>query len=55
MKIIAYVLAGSVLVLIAQFAPKFALATAGLIGLWAVLEHYDQLNALSSFITKNAR
>lgn len=55
MKVVAYILAGSVLILIAEFAPKFALGTAGLIGLWAVLDHSNQLTVLGNFINTNTK
>lgn len=50
-KALAYIVGGSILIVLAEVAPGFAVGTAGLIALWAVLSHANQLTTLSSWIT----
>jgi hypothetical protein len=52
-KVIAYCLAGGILLLVADVAPRVATATTGLILLGVALTHGQQLTAVSNFITQN--
>jgi hypothetical protein len=52
-KVVAYCVAGGILLLIADEAPKVAMGTTGLILLGVALTHSDQIKAVSTFITKN--
>ena len=48
-KVVAgFIVAGAALVLLADVAPKFAMGTAGLIGLGVVLTHTSEINSLVS-------
>lgn len=52
-KVVAYCLAGGILLLVADVAPRVATATTGLILLGVALTHSQQLTAVSNFITQN--
>lgn len=47
-KVIGYVVAGGVLVILADFAPQAAVGLALVLGLGILLTHADQLTQLSS-------
>ena len=52
-KVLAYSLAGGILLLTAEFAPKIATATTGLILFGVLLTHGNQLKAVNDFISQN--
>jgi hypothetical protein len=49
-KIVGYAVAGGVLLLLADVSPRLAVGTTGLILLYAVLAHSDQLGVLAKWI-----
>jgi hypothetical protein len=51
-KLIGYGVAGGVLLLLADVSPKIAVGTTGLILLYAVVSHSNQLGTLASWINK---
>lgn len=55
MKALAYCLAGGILLLIADVAPRVAVGTTGLILLGVALTHADQLDQLAQFIQQGTK
>lgn len=43
-----FIVAGGILILLADYAPKFALGTAALIGLGVALTHTNEINSLAA-------
>ena len=52
-KVVAYCLAGGILLLIADVAPRVATATTGLILFGVAITHSQQLTSISNFISQN--
>lgn len=55
MKFVAYALAGGILLLIADVAPKLAMGTTALILLGTAMYHSDQLAAVGQFIQQGTK